>query len=364
MPGPSTSSACRRRGGASHRAAPPRRDRARRRRAGERRDGLVHLAPPAVVVFHGNYAGYAKAIRPSGVVRRVRPHALHPRRPDGPRRRARHRGRGVAHRGRRDPPLLRAATRRGDRERDHARARSPAATAMRLAVDTPSRRAGSSCSLGASSTGRATTFSGRCRRCCPRDTDAGRRRASPHSSAPGDRPRAPGRGATARPVRGGRRGRAADALEGASYRLIEAQDAGLPLVTCRQGHVAEMLDREPALRPTVIPRLEAPLLAERVRLLLDDRRARAGGGRGRRALRAAPPRRGRYGRSLRRPAARPRDLAAPGRERGMTTRARPVDGRRGRCTWRWSRRSRCCRSTTVPRSATSTSSGRWPRGTA
>ena len=31
-----------------------------------------------------------------------------------------------------------------------------------------------------------------------------------------------------------------------------------------------MLEREPALRPTVIPRLEAPLLAERVRLLLED----------------------------------------------------------------------------------------------
>ena len=59
--------------------------------------------------------------------------------------------------------------------------------------------------------------------------------------------------------------------EGSSYALIEAQDAGLPLVTCRQGHVAEMLDREPALRPTVIPRLEAPLLADRLRLLLEDR---------------------------------------------------------------------------------------------
>ena len=60
--------------------------------------------------------------------------------------------------------------------------------------------------------------------------------------------------------------------EGSSFALIEAQDAGLPLVTCRQGHVAEMLEREPALGPTVIPRLEAPLLAERVTLLLDDRR--------------------------------------------------------------------------------------------
>jgi glycosyltransferase involved in cell wall biosynthesis len=60
-------------------------------------------------------------------------------------------------------------------------------------------------------------------------------------------------------------------FEGASYSVIEAQDAGLPLVTCRQGHVAEMLEREPALRPTVIPRPEAPLLAERVRLLLEDR---------------------------------------------------------------------------------------------
>jgi glycosyltransferase involved in cell wall biosynthesis len=58
--------------------------------------------------------------------------------------------------------------------------------------------------------------------------------------------------------------------EGSSFALIEAQDARLPLVTCRQGHVAEMLEREPALRPTVIPRLEAPLLAERVRLLLED----------------------------------------------------------------------------------------------
>jgi glycosyltransferase involved in cell wall biosynthesis len=61
-------------------------------------------------------------------------------------------------------------------------------------------------------------------------------------------------------------------FEGASSSVIEAQDAGLPLVTCRQGHVAEMLQREPALWPTVLPRLEAPLLAERVRLLLEDRR--------------------------------------------------------------------------------------------
>lgn len=58
--------------------------------------------------------------------------------------------------------------------------------------------------------------------------------------------------------------------EGSSFALIEAQDAGLPLVTCRQGHVAEMLEREPALRPTVIPRLDAPLMAERVRLLLEE----------------------------------------------------------------------------------------------
>jgi glycosyltransferase involved in cell wall biosynthesis len=60
-------------------------------------------------------------------------------------------------------------------------------------------------------------------------------------------------------------------FEGASYSVIEAQDAGLPLVTCRQGHIAEMLDREPALRPTVVPRLEVPLFAERLRLLLEDR---------------------------------------------------------------------------------------------
>jgi glycosyltransferase involved in cell wall biosynthesis len=59
--------------------------------------------------------------------------------------------------------------------------------------------------------------------------------------------------------------------EGSSFALIEAQDAGLPLVTCRQGHVAEMLEREPALKPTVISALEAPLLADRVRLLLEDR---------------------------------------------------------------------------------------------
>ena len=58
--------------------------------------------------------------------------------------------------------------------------------------------------------------------------------------------------------------------EGSSFALIEAQDAGLPLVTCRQGHVAEMLEREPALRPTVIPSLEAGAFADRVRLLLED----------------------------------------------------------------------------------------------
>jgi glycosyltransferase involved in cell wall biosynthesis len=59
--------------------------------------------------------------------------------------------------------------------------------------------------------------------------------------------------------------------EGSSFALIEAQDAGLPLVTCRQGHVAEMLVREPALRPTVVPSLEAGAFADRVRLLLEDR---------------------------------------------------------------------------------------------
>ena len=60
-------------------------------------------------------------------------------------------------------------------------------------------------------------------------------------------------------------------FEGCSYSVIEAQDAGLPLVTCRQGHVTEMLLREPALRPTVVPGLEVGEFADRVRLLLEDR---------------------------------------------------------------------------------------------
>ena len=63
-------------------------------------------------------------------------------------------------------------------------------------------------------------------------------------------------------------------FEGCSYSLIEAQDAGLPVVTNHQGHVAEMLEREPALRPTVVPSLEAGAFADRVRLLLEDRDAR------------------------------------------------------------------------------------------
>ena len=60
-------------------------------------------------------------------------------------------------------------------------------------------------------------------------------------------------------------------FEGASFSVIEAQDAGLPLVTCRQGHVADMLEREPALRPTVVPSLEPGVFADRIRLLLEDR---------------------------------------------------------------------------------------------
>jgi glycosyltransferase involved in cell wall biosynthesis len=60
-------------------------------------------------------------------------------------------------------------------------------------------------------------------------------------------------------------------FEGSSFSVIEAQDAGLPLVTCRQGHVAEMLEREPALRPTVVPSLEPGPFADRIRLLLEDR---------------------------------------------------------------------------------------------
>lgn len=60
-------------------------------------------------------------------------------------------------------------------------------------------------------------------------------------------------------------------FEGASYSLLEAQDAGLPAVTCRQGHVEDMLRRDPRLAPVVLDRLDARSLGERVRLLLEDR---------------------------------------------------------------------------------------------
>lgn len=59
-------------------------------------------------------------------------------------------------------------------------------------------------------------------------------------------------------------------FEGCSYSVMEAQDAGLPLVTCRQGHVAEMLEREPALRPTVVPSLDPAVVGDRVRRMLDE----------------------------------------------------------------------------------------------
>ncbi|MGD9695164.1 MAG: glycosyltransferase family 4 protein [Thermoleophilia bacterium] len=59
-------------------------------------------------------------------------------------------------------------------------------------------------------------------------------------------------------------------FEGCSYSLMEAQDAGLPVVTNRQGHVADMLEREPALAPAVASSLDPAELAGRVRLFLDD----------------------------------------------------------------------------------------------
>ena len=58
-------------------------------------------------------------------------------------------------------------------------------------------------------------------------------------------------------------------FEGCSYSLIEAQDAGLPAVTNQQGHVADMLRREPALAASVVPRLDAALFAAAVARFLD-----------------------------------------------------------------------------------------------
>jgi glycosyltransferase involved in cell wall biosynthesis len=59
-------------------------------------------------------------------------------------------------------------------------------------------------------------------------------------------------------------------FEGCSYSLIEAQDAGLPAVTNQQGHVVDMLRREPALAASVVPRLDAALFAERIERFIDS----------------------------------------------------------------------------------------------
>ena len=268
--------------------------------------------PRVAVVFHGNYAGYAKAIRSSvSSAEYVRTRYVHGglMALGGA---LGHGRRGVAHRGRRDPALLRPAPGGRDRERHRPRLLRRRRRRRGAARATGCPTGPWCCSPAAWSTARATTSCASCRGCCR----PARRWWSPargRSSAPGVvnlghqgpdamrdllaadvglRPAHPPRGL-------------------AAIALIEAQDAGLPLVTCRQGHVAEMLEREPALRPTVIPRLEAPLLAERVRLLLEDRGPRRPGGRGRAPLRRRAPRRRRHGRPLRRPPARPRPVAAP-----------------------------------------------------
>ncbi|MGE0027963.1 MAG: glycosyltransferase family 4 protein [Thermoleophilia bacterium] len=58
--------------------------------------------------------------------------------------------------------------------------------------------------------------------------------------------------------------------EGSSFALIEAQDARLPLVTCNEGHVPEMLEREPRLAPTVVDSLDGDAFLNRVGELLRD----------------------------------------------------------------------------------------------